>query len=125
MTIKKSQDFDQEPDYKKTSIIFGPEEDRIELLFLDKIKYRRCTVYLVIQYSFATGNVRILAYGTDLILHHAVCFGTSLDLVSSNELNEHINTELTKKLNKGCLSINSHARDKLMNGNYTRFLLSI
>ena len=82
-------------------------------------------MYLVIQYSFATENVRILAYGTDLILHHAISLGTSLELVSLNELTEHIKTQLTKKLNNGSLGINSHAKDKLMNDNYSCFLPSI
>ena len=72
----------------------GPADDRIELLFLASMLYRRCTVYIVAQHSYRTGNVRITAYGTDYISHYGESFGTSLSFVKHEEILAHIESHV-------------------------------
>ena len=48
------------------------------------IRWRRCTAYLVIQFSDI--GVRNLCYFSDEIKHHAQCFGTSMESVDKNQV---------------------------------------
>lgn len=60
--------------------------DNIYLLFLKKILYRRCTLYVFIQYAEATKRVRYVVYGSNALNHSAASFGTDLNHVDCHEI---------------------------------------
>lgn len=86
--IALSQGAYRNPPAAKESVIVGTD-DKLELFFLNKMRFRRCTIYPVLQYSFETNKLRLLFYGTDQVLHKAASFGTSLMNVQKDEMLEH------------------------------------
>ena len=106
-----------DPSFYDEPCIIGPLSDQMKFQFLSVMRYRRCTVYIVVQYSSNTSQTRILAYGCDAIRHSAQCFGTSLESVSREDIVNYIDGELNKNLARfGELS------DGLKNRNYLLFL---
>lgn len=59
-------------------------EDDIHGHLFEIIRYRRCTVYLVIQIS-SIGS-RYLAYIYDKIIHNAQSFGTSASMIKKEDI---------------------------------------
>jgi len=100
----------------------GSRDDLMEYLFLDTMRYRRCTVYIVVQFSHRTKQVRIMAYGTDEILHTAECFGTSLSSVNKKELLQEVDKIIKSKLACPFLEINATALESLKRGSYILFI---
>jgi hypothetical protein len=69
--------------FSDSSSIVGENNDLLEYKFLDVMCYRKCLVFLVLQFSHITKKYRGLAYGLDILLHSGQ--GNSLEtLVSSN-----------------------------------------
>jgi hypothetical protein len=46
-------------------IHIGPNDDKMVCVFINRINYRYCCVYLVLQFSYNTGKLRLMAYGYD------------------------------------------------------------
>jgi hypothetical protein len=97
-------------------------KDVIEILFLGTMRFRRCTIYLVIQFSYLTLKVRILAYGTDEILHNGGSFGTDLENVNKDLIVQSIDNFIKERLLSKNLNINCTALEKIKKGNYTLFV---
>jgi len=68
--------------------------DELESRLLEVMRFRRCTVYLFLQTSPV--GTRLLAYGSTLIKHHAISFGTSLDLVFPQTIKDFLTKEEIK-----------------------------
>lgn len=64
-------------------------EDDIQGHLFEIIRYRRCTVYLVIQIS--TIGVRYLAYIYDKIIHNGQSFGTDASLIKKEDIINKLN----------------------------------
>ena len=77
--------------YDLFDIIDVKDED-IKSFVISKLKWRRCSAYLVIQ----TSNLgyRYLCYFYDHIHHSAQCFGTSYSLVKKSEIINYFNYKL-------------------------------
>lgn len=63
--------------------------DDIQGHLFEIVRYRRCTVYLVIQIS--TLGVRYLAYIYDKIMHHGQSFGTSASMIKKSDIMDKLN----------------------------------
>ena len=74
------------------SKIIGPSKDRTELVYMEPMIYRRCTVFPVIQYNYSTRRVRITVWGSDNKGHLAQ--GTDLSSVERKNIVEHIESRL-------------------------------
>lgn len=72
------------------SLLIGPKNDTTELILFDTYTTRRANVYIFLQYNYNTKKIRILAYGTDHINHSAICFGTSIEQISKQDLTNYI-----------------------------------
>lgn len=109
-------------DQIQISEIIGPNEDMMELFYLDKLIYRHCIVYIVGQYSFATKKLRFMAYGANIILHSS--WGTSLELVDRATLIEHINRAIEEKFQYGQTKISTNliVMNKIKNKDYIFFI---
>lgn len=95
----------------------GPTNDLMTLVFLPCLVYRRSVIYPIIQYSHSTKNVRLLAYGINIVLHDADCFGTSLDNVI-NCIDRDIFDSLATELKKRSFILPEDAINKLKTSNY-------
>lgn len=120
--IVQMQENQNDSDYRLVSKICGLTDDQMEFLFLGTMKYRRCTVYLVMQFSHKTLQVRFLAYGTDQVLHNGQSFGTSLENVNNHTLINEIQDLVIKRLNPCTLGINFTALKKIKEGDYKLFV---
>ncbi|CAH6420132.1 Hypothetical protein KVN_LOCUS23 [uncultured virus] len=72
------------------------DKDKLEIILLHIMRFRRCTVYIFEQINHKTNLKRILAYGNDEIKHHAICFGTSLDLVDGKTIEKSLCNEVKR-----------------------------
>jgi hypothetical protein len=64
---------------------------------IDFHKYRRGTIYVVLQYSYETKQVRILLYGTNKIHHSATSFGTNPILhLNKNQIYKLVTNSINK-----------------------------
>lgn len=92
------------------------ENEDITAFVISQLKYRRCTVYLVIQTS-AIGY-RYLSYFYDKVYHNATSFGTSYKLVSKDKIINCFENILNEIENK--IDINKYPRlkDPIFNRNY-------
>lgn len=115
-----------EPKFYSKSEIISLNGDAIEILFLGTMRFRRCTVYLVIQFNYLTLQVRILAYGTDEILkndqNNFESFGTDLENVHKDQIVEEIENLINARLLSNNLNINSTAFQKIKKGQYVLFV---
>lgn len=67
--------------------------DDLEYIFMKTMRYRCCTIYIVMQYSNNTQQFRALAFATDQMMHSGSSFGTTLDLVKISDIVDHITKE--------------------------------
>lgn len=66
-------------------------KDQKELLcsyLVDIVRFRRATVYVMLQKS--AKGFRLLVYGCDKVLHRAQCFGTALNNLKKEDINQAI-----------------------------------
>ena len=117
--IKNVQGTTCDPSNYFSSGMSGTVYDKIEFLFLGTMRYRRCTIYLVLQFSYMTYQLRVLAFGTDQILHHAICFGTSLDSVNQSDMEKSIREYIETRSD---ILMNQIVLEKLKSGQYTMFI---
>jgi len=103
------------------SKIVGSDEDKMEFLFLETLRYRRCTVFVTVQYSYNTNQTRIMAYGTDQIVHSAESFYTTLENITSEKLYVQIQ-EIIKNINYNQIKINEAVINHLKNNKYIMFV---
>jgi hypothetical protein len=68
--------------FNEKSLIVGKNNDLLEYKFLDVMCYRKCLVFLVLQFSHITKKYRGLAYGLNILLHHGQ--GNSLETLSES-----------------------------------------
>ena len=80
--------------------IFGPATDRIEVQGLEIISFRRCIIYLFVQYNHATKQTTIMAYGCDFWISDAASFGTSLDGINEGNLRQYIREAIGNRVGK-------------------------
>lgn len=120
--IKQHQGTQIESDYSIVSKICGQNDDQMEFLFLGTMRYRQCTVYLVLQFSHKTTETRVVAYGTDQIIHEGESFGTNLQEVKDFTLINEIHERIRKRLNPCDMGINFTALKRLQEGEYTLFV---
>ena len=83
-------------DIAGTKICFDYNNDSMELVFMKPMRYRRCTIYPVIQFNHKTKKIRITVWGSDYILHSGQSFGTSLNDVSDNKIIEYIRNDVSE-----------------------------
>jgi len=120
--IRRVQGTQTQSDYSIVSKVCGPENDQMEFLILETMHYRRCTIYIVLQFSHKTTHVRVLAYGTDQVLHDGQSFGTSLTDVSDCTLINEIHDTVKKRLAPCNMGINFTALKRLQESDYTLFV---
>lgn len=106
--------------YYNNSKILGPEDDKMEILFLETLRYRRSTVYLIIQFSQKTNQLRIMAYGADQVLHSG--YGTSLSEINKEDLINHIKKNINERITKDPLQMSQNVCDKLKKSDYIFFI---
>jgi hypothetical protein len=95
-------------------------EDLIDLVLLRTLKYRRCTIYIMLQFSHETQKSRIMAYGIDWVFHMG--FGTSLELVGKEDLISKINEITEGSLNQYKSILDPRAYKSLVNKTYLLFI---
>jgi hypothetical protein len=100
----------------------GPEDDQMEYVFLDKLTYRHCIVLLVLQYSYNTKQLRVIAYGVDCKLHSSQ--GTNLELVTLETLVEHTKKAIDENFKSGQIKLSTTFAmlDKIQNKDFIMFL---
>lgn len=118
-SVKMFQDSDI-PCTKKLFNVNFHNYDKIDILFLDEIKYQQCSVYFVYQHSHKTNNVRILAYATDMNQKGDNLQNKSLNDVTYNDLQQHIVSILPNKIDT--LPIDDNLKQKLRDKHYILFL---
>lgn len=64
------------------------DQRKKSIAFIGRHVFRRCTVYVVLQFDPTSKATRILVFGSDKINHSAVSFGTSLDSVGTDRVVE-------------------------------------
>jgi hypothetical protein len=69
-------------------LFFFTKNENMKIKALKCLQYRRCKVFLFSQLCSGTNKTRFLAYGINHMYHSAQSFGTSLELVSANDLME-------------------------------------
>lgn len=75
--------------FSESSLIVGKNNDLLEYKFLDVMVYRKCLVFLVLQFSHLTKKFRGMAYGVDILLHHGQ--GSNLGtLVGNNSFKKNM-----------------------------------
>lgn len=76
----------------------------IKLIIFKIIKWRRCTGFLTVQTS--SRGTKFLFYVYDKIMHSAVCFGTSCDIIKLNYVHKSFEKEIAE-LNKKIIDATS------------------
>lgn len=71
-------------------------QSKKSIAFIGRHVYRRCTVYIVLQYDHSSKGTRILAFGSDKINHSGTSFGTSLDSIGLDRLIQLVTESLDR-----------------------------
>jgi hypothetical protein len=51
------------PSFRPSEIIIDPKGDKTSYFFIERMNYEHCCVYLVLQFHYNTGTLRLMAYG--------------------------------------------------------------
>jgi hypothetical protein len=82
--------------YENVSKIINSKDDPMEYAFFDVMIYRHCLIFIVIQYSYNTQNVRFMAYGVNVILHSSQ--GTNLEIAKEADIIQFIEEGIDKHI---------------------------